>query len=108
MVSLIRPRATGLKWLLPVLLLLPHGPAQAHTVKGDLFPKLHHTLDRLLEVEGLASENVAIMLFSTQKRRFIYKLRVDQPMIAASNAKLATAFAALRVLSPNFRWKTHV
>lgn len=89
-------------------LLLFCGAAQAHEVKGDLFPKFHRTLDQLLQQEGLASENVAIMLFSTLKRRFIYKLRVDQPMIAASNAKLATSFAALRVLSPNFRWKTQV
>lgn len=94
--------------MLGLLIAHPGNPALAHTVKGDSFPELHGLLDRLLEEEGLASENTAIMLFSTRKRRFLYKLRVNQPMIAASNAKLATAFAALRVLSPNFRWKTHI
>ena len=78
----------------------------AHTVKKDPFPELHHSIDRLLEQNGLAAENVSLMLFSTRVRRFLYRMRVDQPMIAASNAKLATTYTALRVLSPNYRWKT--
>ena len=90
------------------MLTLVCGAARAHEVKKDSFPKLHREVDRLLVSEGLAAEHVAIMLFSTRERRFLYKLRVDDPMIAASNAKLATTFAALRVLGANFRWKTSV
>lgn len=95
---------------MPLLLVLTlvGGAARAHEVKKDSFPRLHREVDRLLVSEGLATEHVAIVLFSTSKRRFLYKLRVDDSMIAASNAKLATTFAALRVLSANFRWKTPV
>jgi PBP4 family serine-type D-alanyl-D-alanine carboxypeptidase len=84
----------------------PAGSAQAHPRDPKRFPKLHTHIDGLLKKERLARENVALMLFSTRKRKFLYRRRETQPMIAASNAKLATTFAALRVLNPNYRWKT--
>ncbi|MCZ6627222.1 MAG: D-alanyl-D-alanine carboxypeptidase/D-alanyl-D-alanine-endopeptidase [SAR324 cluster bacterium] len=98
-------RAVALPLVFAVLLC--GGPAAwAHTPKTKSFAKLHKKIDRLLERTGLDSENTALMLFSTRRGRFLYRLREQQPMIAASNAKLVTAYASLRVLGPNYRWKT--
>ncbi len=100
----LRPFAAALFAL--ATLLLAAGVGQAHPRSGGRFPRLHQRIDELLQQERLDRENMALMLFSTRKRRFLYRVREEQPMIAASNAKLATTFGALRVLSPNYRWKT--
>ena len=105
-----RPFIALLKWGAGVLLasvgLAWASAAAAHPAEPDRFPELHRRLDEALAREELGEENVALMLFSTRKKRFLYRLREEEPMIAASNVKLATTYAALRQLSPNFEWRT--
>ena len=105
-----KPFIASLKWGAGVLLvsvgLAWASAAAAHSAEPDRFPELHRRLDEALAREELREENVALMLFSTRKKRFLYRLREEEPMIAASNVKLATTYAALRQLSPNFEWRT--
>lgn len=91
--------------LLLGLALLPP-PVWGHPSPSDRFPNLHRRIDTLLEAEGLDREGVALSMFSTKRRRFLYRRQAETAMVAASNAKLATTYAALQVLRPNYRWKT--
>jgi serine-type D-Ala-D-Ala carboxypeptidase/endopeptidase (penicillin-binding protein 4) len=60
----------------------------------------------LLKAAGLNPERVSLLLYSSHEGRYLYELNIHRPMIAASNAKLVTAYAALRALSPDYRWRT--
>jgi len=98
----------------PALALLPAPPAgraaEPMAAVGSRAPAgaLGPRIDAWLRQAGLAPEQVSLLLYSTRERRYLYRLRDDAPMIAASNTKLVTTYAALRVLSPNFRWRTRL
>ena len=63
-------------------------------------------VEQTLRQSGLDLERVALLLYSTHEGRYLYQHNIHAPMIAASNAKLATTYAALRVLTPDYRWRT--
>ncbi len=69
---------------------------------------LQSQVEALLRREGLTPEHVALLLYSTRQRRYLAAVRHEEPMVAASNMKLVTTFAALRVLGPNYRWRTRL
>jgi len=63
-------------------------------------------VDAVLAREGLPHNQVSLLILPVPGRAVLYSLRPDEPMIPASNAKLVTSYAALRRLTPNYRWKT--
>jgi D-alanyl-D-alanine carboxypeptidase/D-alanyl-D-alanine-endopeptidase (penicillin-binding protein 4) len=62
----------------------------------------------LIREQGLTPDQVALMVLSRRYRSVLVQHRATEPMPAASNTKLVTAYAALRALTPNFRWRTRV
>jgi D-alanyl-D-alanine carboxypeptidase/D-alanyl-D-alanine-endopeptidase (penicillin-binding protein 4) len=92
--------ALPLFWL--VLALVPL-PARADDSGAAVFAS---KVDAVLARERLAPDQVALLILSVPGRTVLYSLRPDEPMIPASNAKLITSYAALRQLTPNYRWKT--
>lgn len=69
---------------------------------------LQEQVEALLRQQGLAPDRVALLLYSTGQRKYLAAVRHEQPLIAASNTKLVTTYIALRVLGPNFRWRTRL
>ncbi|HUJ75412.1 MAG TPA: D-alanyl-D-alanine carboxypeptidase, partial [bacterium] len=67
---------------------------------------LQGTAESLAGQAGLAPTEWALLLYSTAQERALVSWRAEAAMIAASNAKLATSYAALRTLGPNHRWRT--
>jgi len=63
-------------------------------------------VDALLQQAGLNPDRLALLLYSSREGGYLYQRNIHRPMIAASNTKLVTAYAALRVLSPDFHWRT--
>lgn len=98
--------APPLIMLFAALLPWPAVRAGAHPLSEEGSPRLHQRIDDLLKRNGLSQDKTALMLYSTRSGKVLYSLRPEAPMIAASNAKLATTFAALQTLTPNYRWKT--
>jgi PBP4 family serine-type D-alanyl-D-alanine carboxypeptidase len=64
------------------------------------------TVDRLLAEQRLAPEQVALVLHSRKRGTAIYRRQAREPMVAASNIKLPITYAALRELTPDYRWRT--
>lgn len=60
----------------------------------------------LLRANGLPPRTISLMVYSTRKRRTLYRLDETRPRPAASNIKLLIGFAALKVLKPRYRWRT--
>ncbi len=83
-------------------------PGAAWAADPPHLPPLQAQVEALLAQEGLAADTVALLLYSTGQRRYLAALQPETPMVAASNTKLVTTFAALRVLGPNFRWRTRL
>jgi D-alanyl-D-alanine carboxypeptidase/D-alanyl-D-alanine-endopeptidase (penicillin-binding protein 4) len=69
---------------------------------------LQEQVESLLQQQGLKPEHVALLLYSTSARKYLAAVRQEQPLIAASNTKLVTTYIALRVLGPNYRWRTRL
>jgi D-alanyl-D-alanine carboxypeptidase/D-alanyl-D-alanine-endopeptidase (penicillin-binding protein 4) len=69
-------------------------------------PAFAARVERALKQAGLAPDQASLVIRSSRERSELYALRAHEPMIPASNAKLITSYAALRRLSPQFRWKT--
>ena len=59
-----------------------------------------------LSAARLTPDQVSLVIRSTRDNATLIALHPDEPRIPASNAKLITSYAALRRLSPQFRWKT--
>ena len=107
-------------WLLPGvalvwLLLLAAGPSLALGVEPSESPEppvslggFQRHVDELLPRHGLDKAHTALLLFSTRHRAYLYRHAVKRPMIPASNVKLFTTYAALKELSPDFRWNTNM
>jgi len=74
----------------------------------DAPTRLAARFQALVQEQGLDPEQVALLVLSTRHRSILVQHRANEPMPAASNTKLVTAYAALRALSPNFRWRTRV
>ena len=64
------------------------------------------TVDKLLAEQRLAPEQVALVLHSRKHGVALYRRQHAEPMVAASNIKLPITYAALRELTPDFRWRT--
>lgn len=55
---------------------------------------------------GFAQSDVGFILFDVQSKRVLAEQNADLPFLPASVAKLATAYAALEILGPDFRFTT--
>ena len=82
--------------------------AAADAQAQDASARIAARFQALVQEEGLAPDQVALLVLSTRQRRVLVQHRATEPMPAASNTKLVTAYAALRALSPNFRWRTRI
>ena len=93
-------------WLLAAagLAALSAGPAAAQ----DAPARLARRFLELVQEQGLAPDQVALLVLSERHKAVLVQHRAGELMPAASNTKLVTAYAALRALSPNFRWRTRI
>ncbi|MBI3994325.1 MAG: D-alanyl-D-alanine carboxypeptidase/D-alanyl-D-alanine-endopeptidase [Candidatus Lambdaproteobacteria bacterium] len=82
----------------------PRAWADSNAPPVGLDQVVHAALAR----EGIPPEHAALALFSHERGRYLLLWRERELMTAASNAKLVTSFAALRLLSPDFRWRTPI
>ena len=69
---------------------------------------LEQVVQAALARERIPPEHAALALFSHERGRYLLLWRSRELMTAASNIKLVTSFAALRLLSPDFRWRTPI
>jgi len=99
--GLLRGRSLAAAACLTALLAAPAAAQDAPTRLADRFLEL-------VREQGLAPDQVALLVFSERHQAVLMQHRAGEPMPAASNTKLVTAYAALRALSPNFRWRTRV
>lgn len=74
----------------------------------DVSERLEARFLTLIRDQGLDPDQVALLVLSSRYRSVLVQHRATEPMPAASNAKILTAYAALRALTPNFRWRTRV
>lgn len=99
-------RACAVIGLLAATMVLVPGAAWSQTPdRLDLRP-FRARVDDLLFQYGLQHDRLALLLYSTRSGIYLYQHNIHRPMIAASNAKLVTTYAALQVLSPDYRWRT--
>lgn len=85
------------------------GTAAVGTAAAQDAPaRLAARFQALVQEQGLAPDQVALLVLSLRHRAVLVQHRASVPMPAASNTKLVTAYAALRALSPNFRWRTRI
>ncbi|MDH5752103.1 MAG: D-alanyl-D-alanine carboxypeptidase/D-alanyl-D-alanine-endopeptidase, partial [Deltaproteobacteria bacterium] len=110
-------RMPGAVLLLAALLaLLLPAPPQAHAAKttggkpqkGISDKALKKHIETLLIREDLKGYQLGLALYSTAGKRYLYQHDINQTYIAASNIKLVTTYAALKSLSPEYRWRTRV
>jgi D-alanyl-D-alanine carboxypeptidase/D-alanyl-D-alanine-endopeptidase (penicillin-binding protein 4) len=74
----------------------------------DAPTRLAARFQALVQDAGLEPDQVALLVLSTRHRAVLMQHRATELMPAASNTKLVMAYAALRALSPNFRWRTRI
>lgn len=106
--------AAGLPVLVPQAAAAPPktaSPKATRTAGGEaaeeaLQAAFEARVDAALREHGLGPERVALLVYSTGEGRYLYRRNIHSALIAASNAKLVTTFSALRVLSPDYRWRT--
>ncbi len=99
-------RACAVIGLLAAAMVLVPGAAWSQTPdRLDLRP-FRARVDDLLFQYGLQHDRLALLLYYTRSGIYLYQHNIHRPMIAASNAKLVTTYAALQVLSPDYRWRT--
>lgn len=63
-------------------------------------------VEAMLRANGLRPNTTSLMVYSTRKKRTLFRLNETRPRPAASNIKLLISFAALKVLKPKYRWRT--
>lgn len=63
-------------------------------------------ISRLLKRHDLNRYGVGMLLYSVRRGRYLYQRNIRHPFIAASNVKLLTTYSALKVLSPDYRFRT--
>jgi len=78
------------------------------TFAQDVQTRLSARFLELVKEQGLAPDQVSFVAVSLRQRAVLLQHRPGDLMPAASNTKLVTVYAALRALSPNFRWRTRV
>jgi len=102
-------RAGWRLWLAACLTVFAAGALLAGMAAAQDAPaRLAARFQALVQDQGLTPEQVALLVLSTRHRAVLVQHRATAPMPAASNTKLVTAYAALRALSPNFRWRTRI
>ncbi len=63
---------------------------------------------RFLEKAGLAAAEIGVEVTALPADRPVWSHRAQQPMIPASLLKIATSYAALKTLGPEYRFRTAV
>jgi D-alanyl-D-alanine carboxypeptidase/D-alanyl-D-alanine-endopeptidase (penicillin-binding protein 4) len=69
---------------------------------------LASALARALEAKTLRDARVGVLVVDDADGRVVFERGADQPLVPASNLKLLTAFAALRVFGPSHVFTTRV
>ena len=90
-------RRVALRWVLALAGLLFVAAA------GAASPTL--SLDQIRRL-GFASDDIGYILFDLRSRAVLAEQNVDQLFLPASVTKLATAYAAARILGPGYRFST--
>ena len=83
-------------------------PAAAPAPTAPVDTSLGGLIDALLEDPIFADAQIGISIFDMQKKKQVYARGDDLPLNPASNVKLATTAAALRVLGPEHRYPTQL
>jgi D-alanyl-D-alanine carboxypeptidase/D-alanyl-D-alanine-endopeptidase (penicillin-binding protein 4) len=83
-------------------LLLASAPAAAQEAQG-----LNARLRQLVQGSGIADQ-AGVAVIDVETGRPVFQHHAERPLNPASNQKLVTAFAALRLLGPDFTMRTSV
>ncbi len=78
----------------------------ASATEPPTLPDFRRMVRDSLRAHGLREDRLSLLLFSTRDEAYLFRHDIHRPRVAASNAKLVTTYAALRVLTPDYRWRT--
>ena len=121
--ALLLPRAacTGLRWLLPALLMVASlaaaargGPAPprsyfpptAHGDTATMYRGLPDAVVKALGQTGIPLGHVGLFVQAVDQPVPLLALNAEQSYTLASTAKVVTTLAALDLLGPAYRWRT--
>lgn len=100
----MRNSAPGPRWLWPLLLLLPLWWTEARAQVADALPR---DVQRALAGSGLPMASFGVHVQPVDSTRVLATLNAEAPYVLASTAKIVTTLAALDLLGPQYRWRTH-
>ncbi len=86
----------------------PSAKAQPAKAKGLDAKQLADELRKLADAPALRRANSAIAVMDLSTGEWLFTHNPDQPLVVASNNKLATTAAALELLGPDFEFTTTV
>lgn len=79
-------------------------PASAAT---EAAPKGPAELLAILQGSGLPADSIGLYVRAIGRRQPLAAVNAETPFVLASTAKIVTSLAAMDLLGPNFRWRTH-
>lgn len=96
------PNASGRRQALAALVALP-----AAVRARPREPALAEQLPRTLAGCGLPADSLGLYVGAVDAAGALAALQPERPFVLASTAKIVTSLAALDLLGPNWRWRTH-
>jgi serine-type D-Ala-D-Ala carboxypeptidase/endopeptidase (penicillin-binding protein 4) len=90
------------------ILLAAAGPSRAADPARPADEAIARALARALEAKALRGARVGALVVEAGDGRVVFERDADQPLVPASNLKLLTALAALRVFGPSHAFTTRV
>ncbi|MCE9592149.1 MAG: D-alanyl-D-alanine carboxypeptidase/D-alanyl-D-alanine-endopeptidase [Planctomycetes bacterium] len=91
---------TGSRWVLPAVWLL----AVVTCVRADLQEQVRGAINSA----NIGQTEVSVTVQDLSTGRTLVAINPDEPMLPASNMKLVTTAAALKILGPNFVFRTEL
>ncbi len=90
------------------VLLAAADPVAAAEPAASADAALSRALSRALDASALRGARVGALVVDDADGRVVFDRGADEPLVPASNLKILTAFAALRVFGPAHAFTTHV
>lgn len=82
-------------------------PLAARGAAAQPAPLLPPALQRVIAGSGLPAASFGVYIAALDAARPLAALNAEEPFVMASTAKIVTSLAALDLLGPRYRWRTH-